>query len=66
MGRFPSLWACVGRHWLLWAFIDLRWPSLAVVGRRWLPWAFVGLRWPSVAVVGCYGPLLSIKWKKKI
>src|ERR1700678_2794156 len=50
------LLTCVGLHW----------PSLAVAGRRWLPWAFVGLRWPSVAVVGCYGPLLSIKWKKRI
>src|SRR5271168_4067460 len=26
----------------------------------------MGLRWPSVVVVGCYGLLLSIKWKKKI
>src|SRR5271155_5038024 len=26
----------------------------------------MGLCWPSVVVVGCYGLLLSIKWKKKI
>src|ERR1700678_1005885 len=44
----------------------LRGPALAFVGRHWLLWDFVGLCWPSVAVVGCYGPLLSIKWKKKI
>jgi len=28
--------AFVGRRWLLWAFMGLRWPSLAFVGRRWL------------------------------
>src|SRR6202789_1840419 len=68
----PAL-AVVGRRWVLWAFVGLRWPSmgccgpaLAVVGRRWVLWAFVGLRWPSVGccgpalvVVGCCGPALA-------
>src|SRR5271168_4828082 len=62
MGHFPSLWACVGCHWLLWAFVDLRWPSLAVVGCRGpvlacigccgLLWSCIGLRWPSFAAMG--------------
>src|ERR1700678_1552708 len=60
--RWPSL-AVIGYSM---AAVGLRGPALAFVGRHWLPWAFVGLRWPSVVVVGCYGPLLSIKWKKKI
>src|ERR1700678_1524487 len=52
-GPFSSLWAFVGRRWLLWAFLGLRWPSLAAVGlpgpalafvgRCWLLWAFLGL-----------------------
>src|SRR5271168_2950316 len=68
-GPFSSLWAFVGRRWLLWAFLGLRWPSLAIVnccgpswacvGRRWLLWAFVGLRWPSLAAVGLCGPALA-------
>src|SRR5271168_4178726 len=59
MGRFPSLWACVGRHWLVWAFVDLRWPSLAVVGRRWPSLAAVGFRGPALANVGFRGPVLA-------
>src|ERR1700678_3314355 len=34
--------------WLLGAFVDLRWPSLAVVGCCGLSWAFVGFRGPVV------------------
>src|ERR1700679_3021519 len=74
-GPFLSSWACVGLRWPSLAAVGLRgpslaalgccWPSWACIGLRWLLWAFVGLRWPSVAVVGCYGLLLSIKWKKK-
>src|ERR1700678_1868046 len=60
----PSL-TCVGLHWPSLAVAGRRWLPWACVGLRWQMWAFVGLRWPSVAVVGCYGPLLSIKWKKK-
>src|SRR6202522_2493312 len=74
-GPFSSLWAFVGRRWLLWAFLGLRWPSLAIVnccgpswacvGRRWLLWAFLGLRWPLLAVVNCCGPLwacVGLRW----
>src|SRR6202522_4241563 len=66
--RGPAL-AFVGHHWLLWAFVGLRWPSvaargfrgaaLAFVGHRWLPWAFVGLHWPALAAVGFCGPALA-------
>ena len=48
-GPFSSLWAFVGRRWLLWAFLGLRWPSLAVVNCCGPLWACVGLRWPSLA-----------------
>src|ERR1700678_1639256 len=65
----PAL-AFIGRRWVLWAFVGLRWPSVgccgpalafrgllwACVGRRWVLWAFVGLRWPSVS---CCGPVLA-------
>src|SRR5271168_946325 len=68
LGPFLSSWACVGHRWLLWAFVDLRWPSLAVVGAGGLrgpalalvgccepSLTCVGRRWPSLAVVGCCG-----------
>src|SRR5271155_4966578 len=43
---------CLGPFSSVWAFVGLRWPSLAT---QWLLWAFVGLRWPSLAVVGYCG-----------
>ena len=55
----PALRGHWATQWLLWAFVGLRWPSLAVVGRRWLLCAFVGLRWPSLAFVGRRWPLLA-------
>src|SRR6202522_2329841 len=58
--------AFVGHHWVLWACVGLRWPSvgccgpaLAFVGRRWVLWAFVGLRWPLLGAVGLCGPALT-------
>src|ERR1700678_2306936 len=60
--------AFVGHHWVLWACVGLRWPSvgccgpaLAFVGRRWVLWAFVGLRWPSLGAVGLRGPALAFR-----
>ena len=55
----------VGRHWLLWAFVDLRWPSLAVVGRRWPSLAAVGFRGPALAFVGRHWLLwafVDLRW----
>ena len=65
----PALRGHWATQWLLWAFVGLRWPSLAVVGycgfswtcvgRRWLLWAFVDLRWLLWAFVGLRWPSLS-------
>src|ERR1700679_347976 len=65
----PALCGHWATQWLLWAFVGLRWPSLAVVGycgfswtcvgRRWLLWAFVDLRWLLWAFVGLRWPSLS-------
>src|SRR6202789_3501554 len=64
----PAL-AFVGRRWLLWVFVDLHWPSLAVIGCCGPSWACVGccgpsltcigLCWPSLAAVGFHGPVLA-------
>src|ERR1700679_3218756 len=60
----PAL-AFVGRRWLLWVFVALRWPSLAVVGYCGFSWTCVVLRWPSLAAVGLHGPALAfvdLRW----
>ena len=48
----PALRGHWATQWLLWAFVGLRWPSLAVVGYCGFSWACIGLRWPSLAAVG--------------
>ena len=50
------VWHRLGPFLSPWAFVGLRWPSLAT---QWLLWAFVGLRWPSLAAVGLHGPALA-------
>src|ERR1700678_4429400 len=52
VGRHWLLWAFMGLHWLLWGFGELCWPLLAVVGCCGLVWACVGLWWPSLAAMG--------------
>src|SRR5271168_1885633 len=55
----PALRGHWATQWLLWAFVGLRWPSLAVVGYCGFSWTCVGLRWPSLATVGLHGPALA-------
>ena len=56
LGPFSSLWACIGLHGLLWAFIltavGLRWPSLDFVGCCGPSLAAVDVRFPVLAVLG--------------
>src|SRR5271168_3178152 len=56
----PALHGHWATQWLLWAFMGLRWPSLAVVGYCGFSWTCVGLRWPSLAAVGLHGPALAV------
>src|SRR5271155_4118164 len=60
----PAL-AFVGRRWVLWAFVGLRWPSVGCCGPalafRGLLWACVGRRWPSLGAVGLRGPALAFR-----
>jgi len=61
----PALRGHWATQWLLWAFVGLRWPSLAVVGYCGFSWTCVGLRWPSLAAVGLHGPALAfvdLRW----
>src|ERR1700678_4479792 len=61
----PALRGHWATQWLLWAFVGLRWPSLAVVGYCGCSWTCVGLRWPSFAAVGLHGPALAfvdLRW----
>src|ERR1700678_4243489 len=55
--------AFVGRCWVLWAFVGLRWPSMGCCGPvlafRGCLWARVGLRWPLLGAVGLCGPALA-------
>ena len=55
----PALRGHWATQWLLWAFVGLRWPSLAVVGYCGFSWTCVGLRWPLLATVGFRGPALA-------
>src|SRR6202789_758169 len=61
----PALRGHWATQWLLWAFVGLRWPLLAVVGYCGFSWTCVGLRWPSLAAVGLHGPALAfvdLRW----
>src|ERR1700678_2363448 len=61
----PALRGHWATQWLLWAFVGLRWPSLAVVGYCGFSWTCVGLRWPLLAAVGLHGPALAfvdLRW----
>src|SRR6202789_3702953 len=54
----PAL-AVVGRRWVLWAFVGLRWPSVGCCGPSLAVVGAVGLRWPSLSAVGLCGPALA-------
>src|ERR1700678_2742287 len=56
----PAL-AVVGRRWVLWAFVGLRWPSVGCCGPSLTVIGAVGLRWPSLAAVGLRGPGLAFR-----
>src|SRR5271168_1742637 len=61
----PALRGHWATQWLLWVFVGLRWPSLAVVGCCGPSLTCVGLRWPSLAAVGLHGPALAfvdLRW----
>src|ERR1700678_3162346 len=69
VGCCGPLLTCIDRHWVLWAFVGLHWPSmgccgpvLAFVGRRRVLWAFMGLRCPSVGFRGCRPSQRGVSW----